>query len=100
MYLVERYLPGVSAAQLADVRRRAGAAATAMAEEGVAVAYVSSTFLPEEEAVFCLFDGPSAEAVAEANRRAGAPFDRITLAMGWTHPVRLHDTPRERGEER
>jgi Nickel responsive protein SCO4226-like len=34
-----------------------------------------------DEACFCRFEGPSSDAVAEANRQAGLPFDRIVAAV-------------------
>jgi hypothetical protein len=45
---------------------------------------VGFTIVPEDEACFCQFEGPSEAAVAEANRRAGLVFlvfDRIVPAV-------------------
>jgi hypothetical protein len=36
------------------------------------------TDVPDHEACFCQFEAPSQTAVAEANRRAGMAFDRIS----------------------
>jgi hypothetical protein len=49
--------------------------------EGVAVCHVGSTIVPGDEACYCQFEAPSEAAVAEANRRAHAPFDRIVAAV-------------------
>jgi hypothetical protein len=51
-----------------------------MRREGTSVRYVQSVLVPEEESVFCLFEGPSAEAVATLNRRAGVPVERVSEA--------------------
>ena len=80
-YMVERHLPGFTSEQLPAA---AGAAKTTTAEmerEGTPVRYLRSTFVPGEEKCFCLFEGPSEQAVEEANDRAGLPFDRIVEAQ-------------------
>ena len=43
--------------------------------------YLGSTIVLGDEACFCHFEGPSGAAVAEANRQAGLPFDRIVPAL-------------------
>ena len=45
------------------------------------VRYLGSTIVLGDDACFCQFEGPTEAAVAEANRRAGIPFDRIVLAV-------------------
>ena len=76
VYVVERYLPGVSRAELErDLER------LREVTRGTAVRYLGSTIVLEDEACFCQFDGPSEEAVLDANRRAGLPFDRIVAAV-------------------
>ena len=96
-YLVERYFPGRSEEELRSALARVRAASDRMEEEGVAVRYLGSLFLPSEEACFCWFEGPSADAVAEANGRALLPFAHITAAVligsGQAGSVR----PRRRG---
>jgi hypothetical protein len=42
---------------------------------------LSSTFLAEEETCLCRFEAPDRDAVAELNRRADFPFDRIVEAV-------------------
>jgi hypothetical protein len=80
-YMVERNLPGLTEEQLAAAAASAKTATTLMANEGVPVRYLRSTFVPSEDKCFCLFEGPSAEAVREANERAGLPLERITEAL-------------------
>jgi hypothetical protein len=52
-----------------------------MTQEGTPVRYLRSTFIPDEEKCFCLFEGPSVEAVRTANDRAQLPYERIVEAM-------------------
>ena len=77
VFVVERYLPGLSRSELllglTRLERASG--------ESPEVRYLGSTIVLEDEACFCQFDGPSAAAVAEANRQAGLSFDRIVQAI-------------------
>ena len=43
--------------------------------------YLGSTIVLGDEACYCRFEGPTEAAVAEANRKAGLPFDRIVPAI-------------------
>jgi hypothetical protein len=78
VYVVERYLPGLSRSDLLHGLSRLERDATSDAQ---AVRYLGSTIVLGDEACFCQFEGPSEAAVAEANRRAGVPFDRIVPAV-------------------
>lgn len=80
VYVVERYLPGLSRSDLLRGLSRLEALEDPEAE-GPAVRYLGSTIVLGDEACFCEFTGPSEAAVAEANRRAGLSFDRIVLAV-------------------
>ena len=73
VYVVERYLPGLSRSGLLHGLSRL--------ERESEVRYLGSTIVLGDEACFCQFEGPSEAAVAEANRRAGLSFDRIVLAV-------------------
>ena len=77
VYVVERYLPGLDQRQLVRVLGKLGKATEELRAEGTSVRYLGSTIVPGDEACFCQFDGASEAAVAEANERAGVPFDRI-----------------------
>ena len=81
VYVVERYLPGLSRSDLSRRLSKLESATEALRDEGSAVRYLGSTIVPEDEACFCEFEGPCVSAIAEANRRAGAPFDRIVPAL-------------------
>ena len=79
VYVVERYLPGLSRSDLLHGLSRVEQGADQGG--GQVVRYLGSTIVLGDEACFCQFEGPSEEAVAEANRRAGLPFDRIVPAV-------------------
>jgi len=76
-YLVERYLPGLTAADVHAAVQRMTAVAEEMAAEGSPIRYLTSAFVPEEEACFCQFEAASRDAVAAANDRAAFPYARI-----------------------
>lgn len=81
VYVVERYLPGLTRADLLPGLSRLEPAIEELQSEGPEVRYLGSTIVLEDEACFCEFEGPSEAAVAEANRRADLPFDRIVPAV-------------------
>jgi Nickel responsive protein SCO4226-like len=76
-YLVERYLPGLRAADFETLRTRIAAAAADLAAEGLEVRYLGSTFVPGEESCFCRFQSDSERAVRRACELADVPFARI-----------------------
>ncbi len=80
-YMVERHLPNISAEQLAAAAARAKTTTADMTKAGTPVRYLRSTFIPGEDKCFCLFEGPSAEVVRQANERAQLPVERIVEAM-------------------
>jgi hypothetical protein len=79
VYVVERYLPGLSRSDLLQGLSRLERVTRGWGEG--AVRYLGSTIVLGDEACFCEFEGPSVAAVAEANRRAGLSFDRIVQAI-------------------
>lgn len=80
LYLVERYLPGITGEQLTAAAGRAKSTTQQMRDEGMQVRYLRSTFLPAEEKCFCLFEGASPDLVEQANKRAEIPFEKIQEA--------------------
>jgi hypothetical protein len=73
VYVVERYLPGLSRSELLH--------GLARLEQDEVVRYLGSTIVLRDEACFCQIEAPSEAAVAEANRRAGLSFHRIVPAV-------------------
>jgi uncharacterized protein DUF4242 len=80
-YLVERYLPGLSEAQVRAALRRAETACAELRVAGTKIWYRGSIFLALEEACFCRFDSDRVEAVTEVNHRAQLAFARISPAV-------------------
>jgi hypothetical protein len=76
-YMVERHLPGFTTDQIPGAASAAKSTTAQMTQEGTPVRYLRSTFLPADEKCFCLFEGPSEDAVKEANDRAGLPYERV-----------------------
>jgi hypothetical protein len=80
-YIVERYWPGVTEERLAQAIVRSKEVIALMNQEGTPIRYLRSTLVPGDEVVFSLYEGPSAEAIREANERAQIHFDRIVEAI-------------------
>jgi hypothetical protein len=76
-YMVERYLPGMTAREVDDASVRLAATAQELAAEGVDVRYAGSTYVPKEESCFCRFEASSREVVERVCDRARLPFARI-----------------------
>jgi Protein of unknown function (DUF4242) len=73
-YVLESYAAGSVVEDHRDRARRA-------ADPGTGVRYVRTTFLPDDETVLHVFEAASPEALQEAARRAGLPYDRIVEAV-------------------
>jgi hypothetical protein len=80
-YLVERYLPGLSEADVRAAVRRGEAACAELRAAGTEIHYRGSIFMSLEEACFCRFDADRVEAVTEVNQKAGFAFARISPAI-------------------
>ncbi len=80
-YLVERYLPGMSEAEVRRGIDRVRALCAELLATGTEIRYVGSIFLPLEESCFCRFDSERAETVADVNREAQLAFARITAGV-------------------
>ena len=80
-YLVEAYMPRSHAQEARAAGRRARAAAEELSRDGAAVAYVRTTFLPNDETCFHLFEAASAEVVEEACNRAELGRARVVPAI-------------------
>lgn len=78
-YVAECFWPGVTRAELESLDVRASLSA---GRTSGTVCYLGSMLMPEDEVVFCFFEGPSVEAVAGAARGAQIPFARILVSTG------------------
>ena len=76
-YVAECFWPGVTKTDLVRLDARVLASVERTGGAPNRVRYLGALLLPTDEVVFCFFDGPSAEAVEAAARRAKIPFERI-----------------------
>jgi muconolactone delta-isomerase len=76
-YMVERHLPDFPADQLPGAAAAAKAKSSELTSEGQDVRYIRSTYIPEGEKCYCLFEGDSQAAVEEVQKRAGLPYEKI-----------------------
>jgi hypothetical protein len=84
MFVVERELPGITPEALQSAGLRAKSCCAEMTDEGTAVRWVRSFFLPESSRTHCYFEGPDPQAIAEVNQRAKIPFVRISQVAEMT----------------
>jgi hypothetical protein len=75
--MVERHLPGFPPDQLPGAAAAAKEKSAEISSEGQDVRYLRSTYVPEGEKCFCLFEGVHREVVEEVQHRAGVPFEKI-----------------------
>jgi hypothetical protein len=80
-FLVERYVSPAAAGSLSASVARLASLCDDPSHSGLGVQYVQSAYLPAEDTCFCLFRGPSPEAVRKVNIDADFALDRITDAM-------------------
>jgi Nickel responsive protein SCO4226-like len=73
----ERHLPGFPPAQLPAAAAALKKKSAEVRGEGQEVRYVRSTYVPEGEKCYCLFEGSSRAAVEEVQKRANLPYERI-----------------------
>ena len=83
-YLVERFIP--AGQDLSDAVRRADGLARALDRPGAPVRYLWSARAEEDETWFCCFEAPDVTQVADLNRRAAFPYDRISM-VAIVHPA-------------
>ena len=80
-FLVEVYAPGVEQQAFVDLVERMRSAVTSLADEGIGVRYVRGILVPAEETCFHLLVASSADAVAEAGRRADLDYERVVAVI-------------------
>lgn len=77
-YLVERFVPASSDHR--GAADRAQVLARSLHRSDAPVRYLWSARVIGDETWFCCFEAPDASLVADINRRAAFPFDRISEA--------------------
>ena len=76
-YLIERTFPNGLSIPMTDEGRKACAGVVNVnATEGVT--WVHSYVSPDRTKTFCIYDGPSADAIRQVAERNGLPVDAIT----------------------
>lgn len=80
-FLGESYPVGLGHVELSATVDSAREVAAEMRASGRDVSLLSSTFVPEEDALFCLFEAPSAADVVTLGQRAGLRFAHVVEAF-------------------
>jgi hypothetical protein len=80
VYLLECYMPGSSEADLDDLVERLSHVADALAQDGLLVRYLRSTYVPEDETCFHYVEAATASVAERFAQRAELSFDRILEA--------------------
>jgi len=80
-YTVELRLPQAGCADVQEAAARARQATDQMRREGQRVRFLRSIFVPEDDACFLLYEGPSAESVRDAALRAQLGPRRVDAAL-------------------
>jgi len=80
-YTVELRLPQAGWTDVQEAAARAREASAQMRREGERVRFLRSVFVPEDEACFFLYEGPSAQSVRTAARRAKLGVGRVDPAL-------------------
>jgi len=81
MYLVEVYLPRSCTDAASAAGNRARAAAEELSSAGAGIRYVRTTFLPDDETCFHVFEAASVDLVEEAVTRADLGRARVVAAV-------------------
>lgn len=79
VFQVSRHLPGANQEALGQAQQAAIAESPNHGSR-----YIRSTFLPESEECFCLFEAPDAAAVQRIQEVTGLPFTEIRPALDLT----------------
>jgi hypothetical protein len=85
-WMVEQYLPGISAAELDEASTRLTGAVTDLTARGLEIRLIGSTFVPEEDSCFRRFEASSSEVVRRACELAEVPVARIHSVQSLPRP--------------
>ena len=84
VFMVERSLSGISMEDLGGAQKAAIAKAEQMTAGGDQIAYIRTTFAPEDGRCMCLFEAKSEDQVRRLNDDARIPYDRVVPALDLT----------------
>ena len=76
-YLIERHFPS-GLGLMSDQKGREAAATVTNNNAQQGVTWVHSYVTPDKKQTYCIYDGPSPEAIRKVAERNGLPVDRIT----------------------
>ena len=86
VYLVDRDLPGITRAGLAEIQQAEIRVSEQLTVAGQRVCYLRSLFIIGEARCLCLFEASDEAIVAALNELARLPFTRIVAALDLTPP--------------
>lgn len=81
-FLVERYIPRLRPGDVDLLTRRLAAATAQLRAQGRDIRWLRSHAFPDDETCLCIFAAEARADVEEANRRAGAAYERRTSQGG------------------
>lgn len=81
VYLVNRELAGISMEDLAAAQRAAIRTADSFRQDGEAVRYLRSVFVPSTGQCRCLFEADDAATVARVQDVAALPYEDVVEAL-------------------
>lgn len=84
VYMVERDLRDISMDELSGAQAAAIDTASALTAAGAPIAYIRSTFVPEDGRCMCLFEAGNEEVVRALNDQAEIPYRRVVKAVDLT----------------
>ena len=76
-FLVERYVPQLEEADISALAERLVAVTAELQADGHQIRWLGSFAVPVDEICLCIFTADARAEVEEANRRAGATYERI-----------------------
>lgn len=100
IFVVDRTLPGMTEAVLAELHRLLREAARRVASRGVEVRYLWCIYMPEDDRCICLFEADDPAAVRTVNEVAQVPFRHITLGIEFWAPGAVKEESRVRPHDR
>jgi hypothetical protein len=84
IYLVETYVANTRAQQARAAGNRARAAAGQLSRAGIAIRYLRTTFLPDDETCFHMFEASSEEIIQSSAGKRGSA--RYGSSVGYANP--------------